>query len=109
MVTVFNPYPYAVQADDSVMPVRVVPCLFTRKVKRVCEVVPPAASVGAAPVWSAPNALNLAPGASLTTPMVFVVPNDMPAGTYNLTVTTEGLFGPALGNRLHAWKVCTQN
>jgi hypothetical protein len=108
-VTVTNPYPYAVQADDSVMPVRVVPSLFTRKVKRVCEVVPPAASVGAAPVWSAPNALNLAPGASLTAPMVFVVPDDMPAGTYNLTVTTEGLFGPALGNRLHAWKVCTQN
>lgn len=108
-VTVTNPYPYAVQADDSVMPVRVVPSLFTRKVKRVCEVVPPAASVGAAPVWSAPNALNLAPGASLTAPMVFVVPDDLPAGTYNLTVTTEGLFGPALGNRLHAWKVCTQN
>ena len=109
MVTVFNPYPYAVQADDSVMPVRVVPCLFTRKVKRKCEVVPPAASVGAAPVWPAPNSLNLAPDASLTAPMVFVVPDDMPAGTYNLTVTTEGLFGPALGNRLHAWKVCTQN
>lgn len=105
MVTVTNPYPYAVQADDSVMPVRVVPCLFKRKVKAVCEVVADAA----APVWSVPDELNLAPGASVTAPMVFVVPNDLSAGTYNLTVTTEGLFGPALGNRLHAWNICTQN
>lgn len=99
LVTVTNPYPYTVLADDRVMPVRVAPWLVLRKELVPCDVLS----------WPAQGDLNLAPGASVTAPMVFVVPGDVATGSYQLTITAEGLFGPALGNRLHAWKVCTQN
>jgi len=86
--SIYNPYPYSIDFKDETFPVSICACFFTKKVKKINQVV---------------NDVQLTvikPKETLSGKLYTNVPLDLLPGEYTFCFTTNSIFGPAPENEM---------
>ena len=91
-ILVYNPYSYSIDFKDKTFPVSICACFFTKKIKEI------------SPVVSNLDISVMEPFKTFSGKMYTIVP-DLPEGEYSFSITSNGIFGPALENDLIKMKI----